>query len=251
MLIQAVGFQDEVALARINATAGTPASGFPLVGGATRTLTSQCVAGYGNVSGYVFADVAGTLVIEQSIDGTTYDISTSIAVTAGVAITFDVPVYGMLARARYVNGANPQTLFRLNCVARASSGAATGSSSTPGTLNAGWVMQNSSAALGGGGTLLSAVFQVGVTTIGGRYTGYDIVRLGGQSDVVGTISVIQALAAADIVAPFTNCFRNDFGVPAGGNGFTGAQLIVAPFVSALYTNGAGAQTRMRFFAELQ
>lgn len=67
-----------------------------------------------------FADVAGTLFIEQSIDtGATYQVVTSASVTAGSAAQLSVRLTGAFAaatlyRVRYVNGAAAQTLFRLS-----------------------------------------------------------------------------------------------------------------------------------------
>lgn len=65
------------------------------------------------ITGTVFADQAGTLHIEQSPDGTNWDITTDITVAAGVAQGFSIEPLTVDARARYVNGATPQGTFRL------------------------------------------------------------------------------------------------------------------------------------------
>lgn len=66
------------------------------------------------ITGRVFADVAGTLHIEQSDDNVTFDSIAPITVVASTAQGFDVPVYARYVRLRYVNGAAAQTAFRLS-----------------------------------------------------------------------------------------------------------------------------------------
>lgn len=64
--------------------------------------------------GAVFSDQSGTLFLEQSLDnGSTWALSTSIAVTGGTAVKFSEPVYVSRCRARYVNGSTAQNKFDL------------------------------------------------------------------------------------------------------------------------------------------
>jgi hypothetical protein len=88
----------------------------PLIGGAslpTPLGPIQPEAG-DNIVGIVFADVAGTLFVDQSADGgQNWDMVTSIAVAAGVGQGFSVPVYGNAVQIRYTNGAGAQSAFRL------------------------------------------------------------------------------------------------------------------------------------------
>lgn len=85
----------------------------PLVANDTYTDTVQSLPG-DNLIGAVFSDKAGTLFLEQSLDnGTTWAISTSIAVTAGAVSKFKEPVYLAACRARYVNDGDDQTKFDL------------------------------------------------------------------------------------------------------------------------------------------
>lgn len=246
---RAVGYLVEQILASLVATIAVPSGGYPLAGGGTVTHQAKCVSGNGNITGYVFSDVAGTLFIEQSIDSLTYDVASTIAVPAGVAVPFNVTIYGTLARARYLNGAAPQTLFRINCVTRSTIG---GAPNSIGTAMAGMVIVNYVApALGIGGVVESAIYQLNSGIVGAQYLGYDTIRGFGISDVVGVISVLQGVAVADLAAPYANAVRVDYAVPAAGNGVPIAQLLVAPFFRIIYTNGAGAQARVRFFAELQ
>lgn len=248
-------FLAETALAQLIATQAVPSGGYPLAIGGTVTHATRCVAGLAAISGVVFTDAAGTLFIEQSINGTNWDIVTTIDVLASIATPVDVPVYASLARARYVNGAVAQTVFRANIVARASSGQQSGGGvlGAPGNVNSGIVIFNTTALLGAGATLLGTIFRSAPNgaAVGTRNTGYDIVRGFGQSDVAGTVTILQALQAADIVAPFTNCFQAAVGVPAGGVGASITQVIVAPFVAVLYTNGGAPQTRQRCWAAMQ
>ena len=80
---------------------------------ATYTGTLFPTGGNARITGSVFADVAGTLYIDQSSDGTNYDITTTVSVSAGVGTSFSVEVFSPNARIRYVNGATIQTVFRL------------------------------------------------------------------------------------------------------------------------------------------
>lgn len=68
-----------------------------------------------NIVGIVFSDQPGNLFVEQSADGTNFDlISAAIPVVANTGKEFSVPLYGSSVRLRYVNGATPQTVFRVN-----------------------------------------------------------------------------------------------------------------------------------------
>lgn len=84
----------------------------PLAGAGVATLEMQ--AGREDyVVGMVFADQIGDIFIEQSMDGTNWDISTTYAVTANNGKGFKEDVFAPYVRIRYVNGATPQTAFRL------------------------------------------------------------------------------------------------------------------------------------------
>ena len=65
------------------------------------------------LNGIVFAAPGGTLNVEQSADGTNWDVGQSITVASGVGQGFSVPVYGPYLRLRYVNGGTNQTAFRI------------------------------------------------------------------------------------------------------------------------------------------
>lgn len=71
------------------------------------------------LTGTVFADQAGTLYIEQSYDGTNWDVSTSYAITASDGKGFSEDVIAPFIRVRYVNGGTDQGAFRLYARARA------------------------------------------------------------------------------------------------------------------------------------
>lgn len=73
----------------------------------------ECLT-FEKVCGIVKADVAGTLYIEQSPDGTNPDYITTIAVGAGVGVAFEVNLVTRYVRGRYLNGATIQTYFRLS-----------------------------------------------------------------------------------------------------------------------------------------
>ncbi|MEM4846445.1 MAG: hypothetical protein QW794_01640 [Thermosphaera sp.] len=61
----------------------------------------------------VFADQAGTLYIDQSPDGSNWDVTESISVSANTGVAVVREIAGRYARVRYVNGATAQTVFRL------------------------------------------------------------------------------------------------------------------------------------------
>lgn len=93
-------------MARFN---GTKA---PLAGGGSVSLNMY--AGRDDyIVGMVFADQPGNIFIEQSMDEINWDISTTYAVAANDGKGFKEEVFAPFVRVRYVNGATPQTAFRL------------------------------------------------------------------------------------------------------------------------------------------
>ncbi len=88
--------------------------------GASVTFTSASfdVSSAKFIVGSVYADVDGTLYIEQSPDGTNWDVSSAFSVTGGTGIGFSVEVVAPYARVRYTNGATAQSSFRLYAYTR-------------------------------------------------------------------------------------------------------------------------------------
>jgi len=64
--------------------------------------------------GTVFSDQSGTLHVEQSADGVNWDTDSTTAVTGGTGAAWEVTPVAGYWRLRYVNGATPQTVFRLS-----------------------------------------------------------------------------------------------------------------------------------------
>jgi len=64
------------------------------------------------VIAHAFSDQAGTLYIEQSPDGTNWDLSESVSVPANTGTALVTTVKSKYVRFRYVNGATAQTVFR-------------------------------------------------------------------------------------------------------------------------------------------
>lgn len=106
----------------VNPGTGFTDSTAALAASATFTGTGRAnsAAQYEFFAATAFADQAGTLFIDQSLDtGATYQPVMSQAVTAGGAANIAVRICGAvgtatLYRVRYVNGAAAQTVFRLS-----------------------------------------------------------------------------------------------------------------------------------------
>jgi len=83
------------------------------------TGTSESTVGYKEIRIYVFSNVASAtdgLSIQQSSDGTNWDIVDTYTISAGVGKTIGVPRQGIFFRIVYTNGASAQTSFRLQVV---------------------------------------------------------------------------------------------------------------------------------------
>lgn len=85
----------------------------PLAANGTYTSSTESTSYTGRIVGTVFADVGGTLIIEQSPDNTNWDLQDSYSVQANVGLGFSVEKVASYARVRYVNGPTAQTVFRL------------------------------------------------------------------------------------------------------------------------------------------
>lgn len=66
------------------------------------------------ITGKAFADVAGSLAIQQSDDGTTWDTITTVTVVAATPIAWDQVLNARYVRYVYTNGATIQAAFRLS-----------------------------------------------------------------------------------------------------------------------------------------
>lgn len=92
-----------------------------LTASSTFTGTGRALAAnYTKFNATAFADQAGTLYIDQSLDtGATYQQVATVAMTASVGVTISVPATGLagtatLYRVRYINGGTNQGTFRLS-----------------------------------------------------------------------------------------------------------------------------------------
>jgi len=77
------------------------------------TSSSIITNGHSRITGSVFADQAGTLNVQQSSDGTNWDVVSSFSVLASAGTGFSVELVCPYVRLNYVNGATAQTVFRL------------------------------------------------------------------------------------------------------------------------------------------
>lgn len=88
----------------------------PLAGGATFTGSSvdlTATPGYVTVQSQSFADVAGTLQIQFSVDGTNWDHVITAAAPAGNPTSVANGIHARFMRVVYINGGTPQATFRL------------------------------------------------------------------------------------------------------------------------------------------
>jgi len=104
----------EIESAAQNALASTTTA---LGANATYTSATLDAAPWRRLIGTVISDQAGTLYVQQSPDGTNWDVQSSFSVAAndatGGGVGWSVEVVAPYARLYYVNGATGQTVFRL------------------------------------------------------------------------------------------------------------------------------------------
>lgn len=83
--------------------------------GPNGTYTSQAVAtaGFARITGSVFANAPGTLNVQQSPDGTNWDVVSTFSVSANTGLGFSVELVCLNVRLDYINGSSSQTVFRL------------------------------------------------------------------------------------------------------------------------------------------
>ena len=79
----------------------------------TWTSTEDPSLETGRICGLAYSDKAGTLYIEQSGDGLSWDVSDQVEVAANTGVKFSVEKVAQHARVRYENGLDAQTIFRL------------------------------------------------------------------------------------------------------------------------------------------
>lgn len=72
-----------------------------------------------SVQGTVFADQGGSLYIEQSPDGTNWDVSAEYTIAASDGKGFSENLVAPFWRIRFVNGSTPQTTFRITATTQA------------------------------------------------------------------------------------------------------------------------------------
>jgi len=85
----------------------------PLAANGTWVSTTDSSVYTRFICGSVYADQPGTLYVEQSPDGTNWDLVDSYSVSAGTGLKFSVEKVLPYARVRFVNGATAQAVFRL------------------------------------------------------------------------------------------------------------------------------------------
>lgn len=86
-----------------------------LTAASSYTGSSNDASNYRYVIGMAYADQDGTAYIEQSIDGTNWDMKESFAVTASTVKSISTTIFAKYVRMTYTNGATDQTTFRYQC----------------------------------------------------------------------------------------------------------------------------------------
>lgn len=91
----------------------------PLAGEATYVSPTKTVPRAIAITGTVFSNTNGTLFIEQSGDGTDFDVSSSYEITGGNGEGFDIPLLSPHFRIRFHNSSvSAQSNFRIFAEAR-------------------------------------------------------------------------------------------------------------------------------------
>lgn len=85
-----------------------------LTGSATFTSSSIDVSTFDSLTGTIYSDQSGTLTIQQSFDGTNWDLQYQFAYSSTSSNAISVPVLAPNLRVVYTNGSVAQTAFRLN-----------------------------------------------------------------------------------------------------------------------------------------
>jgi len=102
-----------VPVAGYNQQVSGPSTTTPLGASGTYISSSFNTTGFSRITGGVFTDQAGTLQVQQSPDGTNWDVVSSFSVSANAGTGFSVELVCPYVRLYYVNGATAQTVFRL------------------------------------------------------------------------------------------------------------------------------------------
>lgn len=117
-----VGGRLDVNAGAIQGTVSTAnSSAVALSGGAAFTGTSEDVSNYASIFVSVFADQASAasgLSVQFSADGTNWDHTRAISVTASSGMILSVSPAAKFFRVVYTNGATPNTVFRLQTIYR-------------------------------------------------------------------------------------------------------------------------------------
>ena len=89
------------------------ATSVPLGANETFVSVAEEVLAYSKITGTIFSDQPGTFYAEQSPDGTNWDYVKSYSYSANEKFGFSYDLISRYVRVRFVNGPNPQTVFRL------------------------------------------------------------------------------------------------------------------------------------------
>lgn len=95
-------------------SAANQGSGFvPLMAHQELTIGTIQTEKSEKIAGSIYSEEGGTLYIQQSFDGTHWDISTEKSISAATAVSFEVSIIAPTAQVKFVNGSTQTKEFRL------------------------------------------------------------------------------------------------------------------------------------------
>jgi hypothetical protein len=105
---------EQVSVAGIKRVEAFKERNFPLGANAKYYTPSMDALAFSKLSGIIFTDQAGSMQVQESIDGYDWIQTSEQAVTAGVGKAFSYEINSRFIRIIFVNGATASTTFKIN-----------------------------------------------------------------------------------------------------------------------------------------
>lgn len=151
----------------ISAVSTTNSTNVILLASASFTGTSEDVSTYSSVTITMYSDQAGSCLLQQSSDGTNWDILKRVVTSAATQCIIEQTIVAKYLRVSYTNGSVDQTTFRLQTVYHTHKSVNDGYDISSATVSAGYTMTTNLAE-----SLVSANIHRKSLTI--SVTGYDV-----------------------------------------------------------------------------